>query len=345
MAPADRPQIEHLSFLLSGAEQVRQWGLFPLVRGAEARAIGLPRVGRSKFPSQNVVDLSQTPTLGFPPSTLDKVEVKNGRASVSGYWLGLTGPMGPLPIHLTEFATYEARYGKTRPFGQWLDVLAGRMLQLFYRSWADSQPAVMLDRPEEDRFAGYLSALTGAAEGVAATSPFPPRARLHYASLFASRRSAIGIEDGLSHLMGQPVQLLEYQPRWRDIEPEDRTLLGSSYATLGTDAVLGAKVRSVSDAFRVVIRAKTFRDYKTLLPTGGRFAVAAEALTAFAPSHLEWDIALELRADQLRPARLDGQTQLGWTAWMAKPGKKSKIRRDAHLRRRASRAIQYGGVN
>jgi type VI secretion system protein ImpH len=203
----------------------------------------------------------------------------------------------------------------------------------------------MLDRPEEDRFSGYLSALTGATEGVAATSSFPPRARLHYAALFASRRSAVGIEDGLSHLMGQPVQLLEYQARWRDIEPEDRTRLGTSYATLGLDAVLGARVRSVSDAFRVVIRAKTYRDYKTLLPSGARFKIAADALTAFAPSHLEWDIALELRADQLRPARLDGQTQLGWTAWMARPGKKSVIRRDAHLRRGAPGARHHGGVN
>lgn len=334
MASPDRPPIEHLNYVAQGAEHVRHWGLFPLVRGAEARAPNLPAVGRAKLPSQNIVDLSQMPTLSFAPTTLHKVELKNGRARVSGYWLGLTGPMGPLPIHMTEFATYEARYGKARPFGHWLDVLSGRMLQLFYRAWADSQPAAMLDRPSEDRFGNYISLLTGASEGVAPQASFPPKARLHYAALFASRRSAIGMEDGLSHLMGQPVQLLEYQPRWRQIEPEDRTLLGTSYTVLGGDAVLGAKVRSASDAFRVVIRAKTFRDYKTLLPTGPRFAVAAEALTAFAPSHLEWDIALELRADQIRSAKLDGQTQLGWTAWIGKPGKKNVIRRDAHLRRR-----------
>ena len=344
MAPANRPPPEHLSFLQRGAETVRRWGLFPLVRGAEARAPDLPPVGRAKIPAQNIVDLAQTPSLSFAQTTLDKVEVKKGRARVSGFWLGLLGPMGPMPTHLTEFAVYEARYGKSRPFGRWLDVLAGRMLQLFYRAWADSQPVTGLDRPEEDRFAEKLAALSGAREGVRPDSDWPAAARLHYAALFASRRSAGTIEDGLGHLLGQPVQLLEYQPRWRDIEPEDRTRLGSSFASLGEDTVLGGRFRSSTDAFRVVIRASSLRDYKTLLPTGRRFAIAAEALDALAPSHLEWDVALEIAADQLRPARLDGQTQLGWTGWMTKPSKSKTIRRDAHLRRRARpRAAAMGG--
>ncbi len=342
MAPADRPPPQHLTFLARAAETARSWGLFPIVRGAEARAQGLPRVGRAKRPSQNIVDLAQTPSLGFAQTTLDSVEIKDGRARVSGYWLGLTGPMGPLPTHLTEFAAYEARYGRSRPFGRWLDVLAGRMLQLFYRAWADTQPAVMLDRPEEDRFACYLASLSGAREGVRQGAAFPADARLHYAALFASRRSAAGIEDGLSHLMGQPVQLLEYQPRWRGIEVEDRSRLGTAFGRLGHDAVLGARVRSAGDAFRIVIKAKNFRDYKTLLPTGTRFAVAAEALDAFAPSHLEWDIALEIQERHMRPARLDGQSQLGWTGWLAKPVKSDRVRQDAHLRRLQRRPAHRG---
>lgn len=345
MAPKNRPPSEHLTFLQRGAETVRRWGLFPLVRGAEARAPQLPAVGRAKIPSQNIIDLAQSPTLGFAHTTLDGVEVKAGRARVSGFWLGLLGPMGPMPIHLTEFAVYEARYAKTRPFGRWLDVLAGRMLQLFYRAWADSQPVTGLDRPEEDRFAAQLAVLSGAREGVRPDSAFPAAARLHYAALFASRRSAGAIEDGLSHLLGQPVQLLEFQPRWRDIEPEDRTRIGASFATLGGDAVLGGRFHSATDAFRVVIRANSFRDYKTLLPSGERFAIAAEALDALAPSHLEWDVALELAADQARPARLDGRTQLGWTGWMARPTKSKTIRRDAHLRRKSRpRAAATGGL-
>jgi type VI secretion system ImpH/TssG family protein len=337
MAGADRAQAQHLTFLANVAKATKRFGLFPLVRGAEARALELPKVGTAKRPEQNIVDLAQTPSLGFAASTLTKIDTKAGRTKVSGYWLGLTGTMGPLPTHLTEFAFYEKRYASNQPFGDWLDLLAGRMLQLFYRSWADSQPAVLADRPDEDRFSQYLAALTGAMEGAGEHSSFPPRARVHYAALFGGSRSAVAIEDGLGHLLGQKVWLHEFQGKWRAFEPEDLGRLGKSYVTLGGDAVLGGKVRSASDAFRVVIRAKNLRDYQSLLPTGQRFAIAAEALDAFKPSHLEWDICLEIDDKQAPPARLDGRSQLGWSSWVKskQPAKRTSsfIRADAHLRK------------
>lgn len=336
MAGKDRTEAQHLSFLAAAAEEVRKYGLFPLTRGAEARAPGLPRVGRAKQPAQNIVDLAQEPSLGFADRTLNELKIAGNRAKLRGYWLGLTGPMGPLPTHLTEFAFYERRYSPVQPFGDWLDVIAGRMLQLFYRAWADSQPVSHADRPDDDRFAKYVAALSGAMEGASEDSAFSPMARAHYAGLFAGPRSAVAIEDGLSHLLGQKVNLLEFQPRWRAFEPDDLSRLGRSFATLGDNAVLGGRIKSASDAFRVVIRARNLHDYKALLPTGPRFAVAAEALDAFKPTHIEWDICLEIAEDQAPPARLDGRTQLGWTGWVKRVDRKSKsqaVRSDAHLRK------------
>ena len=162
MAAEDRPPPQHLTFLAAAQEGLTSSGLFPLLRGAESRAPTLPRVGRSKRPDQNIVDLKHVPAFVFPARTLESVTITAGRAKVSGYWLGLTGPMGPLPTHLTEYAAYERRYAKTQPFGDFLDLLGGRMLQLYYRSWADSQPAAHADREETDQFAVYLAALSGA---------------------------------------------------------------------------------------------------------------------------------------------------------------------------------------
>lgn len=332
MATPRRSPAQYLSFLGEAAETVQRWGLFPLLRRLEGMASHLPRIGRARLPSQNIADLAQMPSLGFSERTLHSIEQARGRGRITGYWLGLLGPMGPLPVHLTEYAHYEERYAKSRPFGRFLDLLADRMLQFFYRAWADSQPAAMADRAADDRFAHYLAYLSGATRGIDESSAFPPHARLHYAGLFASRRSAIGIQDGLSHLLRQPLQILEYQPRWQAIEEADRSRLGRRYCTLGEDAMLGSRIRSVTDAFRVVIRAQSFRDYQTLLPSGHRFAIASEALDAFAPNHLEWDIAVEIAQEDAPPTRLDGRTRLGWTSWMGK-GPTNSIRRDAHLRK------------
>ncbi len=337
MAAEDWTPAQHLSFLSGTVATIRKWGLFALVRGAESRAPELPPVGRSRLPSQNIIDLAQAPNMGFADSTLETIDIKGGRAHVSGYWLGLTGPMGPLPSHITEFATYERKYAKTRPFGRFLDLLAGRMLQFFYRAWADSQPAAMADRPKDDRFAGYIAALTGAYEGAGDRSGLPAQARLHYAALFASQRSARGIEDALSHLLRQPVRVLEFQPRWRDIESEDRSRLGQAFAQLGGDIVVGRRVRTASDAFRVVIHARSMREYESLLPEGGRFAFVAEALDAFAPSHLEWDMALELEEKLVPPLKLDGRGRLGWTSWLAPKKGSTAIRRDTIIKKQAVR--------
>ncbi len=332
MAAEDRTSAQHLTFLLAARDTARRWGLFSLVRGAEARAQDLPAVGRSRLPSQNVVDLAQTPSMGFADTTIEEIDIVGGRARVSGLWLGLTGPMGPLPTHLTEFAVYEKRYAASRPFGRFLDMLAGRMLQLFYRAWADSQPAAMADRPQDDRFANYIAALTGVHEGTTAQSAFPAQARLHYAALFASQRSARGIEDALSHLLQHPVEVHEFQPRWRDIEPGDRTRLGQAFSGLDGSMIMGGRVRTGSDAFRIVIRCPTLRLYESLLPTGTLFPILAEAIDAFAPSHLEWDIALELDESLSPAAKLDGRTRLGWTGWLAPRGG-GTVRRDTIIKK------------
>lgn len=336
MAREDRTSTDHLSFFARAAEEVHRWEPFALLRGAEARAADKPRIGRSRLPGEDVVEIVQDPAPGFAPSSLTAIapSPRGGIFRIAGRWLGLLGSMGPMPLHLSEYAHWEARYGDSHPFSRFLDLLARRMQQFFFRAWADGNPAAEADRPGDDRFAHYVSQLSGATEGAHGdgATALPPQVRLAYASLFASRRSAVGIEDAMSHLLGSKVHLLEYQPRHRELEPDDCTRLGRSFTTLGDGMMLGHRVRTVTDAFRIVIKPRTAQDYRQLLPGGARHRVAAAALDAFTPGHLEWDIALEVSRGEAMPARLDGRTQLGWTSWI-RPERGQEHRRDAHLRR------------
>ncbi|WP_298289353.1 type VI secretion system baseplate subunit TssG [Novosphingobium sp.] len=334
MAAPDRTQTHDLIDWSAEIADLQRSGLFAVLRRAEARAADKPRIGTARQPAQSIVDLAQEPSLGFAPRTLAKLEFRHDRARLYGEWLGLLGPMGPMPIHLTEFAVYERRYAQKQPFLDWLNTLSGRMLQLFYRAWAESQPAAQADRPDDDRFAAWLSALSGAGEG--AQGSFHARARLHYAAAFAGPRSAVVIEDALSHLLRQPATVVEFMPRWREMERDDRSQLGRNYATLGQDAVLGGRIYSASDAFRVIVRAQNHADYLSLMPGGTRFAVAAEAIEAFKPTHLEWDLCVELADEHAPPARLDGKTRLGWSGWVKPRG--SAIAAIARRRRKLGSA-------
>ncbi len=346
MAVAGGPPSDHLNYFRRVAEVVRKYEFFALLRWGETRAPALPRIGRSLLPSQNVADLAHGSTLDFPGATLDGVEFTlSGRARIRSVFLGLTGPMGPLPLHLTEFAQYEQRYARSRPFGRFLDLLTDRFLQYFFRAWADTQPAVHADRKDDDRFADYLTWLSGARAGVPPGAALPLRARLPYLGIYISKRSPSAIQDCLVHLLKVRAGIQEFIARWRTIVPQDRTRIGrqGAFNVLGQGAVLGRRVNVVDDTFRVTLDLADMREYGDYLPSGAKFALAREALDALAPSHLDWEIELHIDERKVTRAALDGATALGWTSWLQPQGRPT-LRRDARLvrghDRRADSTIQ-----
>ena len=169
---------------------------------------------------------------------------------LEGYWLGLTGPMGPLPSHLTEYADYERRYGEQRPFGRLLDLLADRMLQ-FYLS--------RLGRIRSPPRASTGRRTTGSAT----ISPRCPAQRRACPTMRCSRRG----RGCITPISTPPAAALAVsRTRWgiccasrcacwsfsragATYRNEDQSRLGRQFATLGGDMMVGARVRTASDSF------------------------------------------------------------------------------------------------
>ena len=104
-------------------------------------------------------------------------------------FFGLLGPQGPMPLHFTEYVRERLRFRGDATPARFLDVFHHRLLTLFYRAWAQAQPAVHHDRPDDDRFAAWLGASCG--EGTRARRrPLPARRSLFQAGLLA-RAAAI----------------------------------------------------------------------------------------------------------------------------------------------------------
>ncbi|MGV8763016.1 type VI secretion system baseplate subunit TssG, partial [Pseudomonas aeruginosa] len=62
------------------------------------------------------------------------------------FFFGLTGPNGPLPLHLTEYARERQRNVNDATFKRFMDVFHHRLLTLFYRAWAEARrPVVVVD--------------------------------------------------------------------------------------------------------------------------------------------------------------------------------------------------------
>lgn len=169
-------------------EKPWKFDFFQAVRRLECADSRKPRVGKALKATEEPVRLAQEPSLAFAPSTVAAFKSADAQspARLSVFFLGLFGPHGPLPLHLTEYARDRIRNRGDATFSRFVDIFHHRMLSLFYRAWANAQPAVQFDRPDEDRYATYIGALFGLGmDSFRNRDAFPDLAKLHYAGRFA----------------------------------------------------------------------------------------------------------------------------------------------------------------
>ncbi|MBE0618104.1 MAG: type VI secretion system baseplate subunit TssG, partial [Proteobacteria bacterium] len=163
MADTPRAATDDVEFFQALEREPYRFGFFQALRRLECAYRDKSRLGETARPAGDPVRLGQEPSLTFAPSTLASFSTGGeGRPSrLEILFLGLFGPNGPLPLHLTEYARSRLRNYDDPTFARFADLFHHRLLSLFYRAWANAQPVVQFDRPESDRFALYVGALCG----------------------------------------------------------------------------------------------------------------------------------------------------------------------------------------
>jgi len=121
---------------------------FSLGRLIECGYRSMPRIGASQRPSEDAARFCQEPSLAFAPTTVASFKsygsVPVGRVFVC--FMGMLGPNGPMPLHLTDFARDRERNHDDPTMARFLDVFNHRMVSLFYRAWAATQMTTNFDR-------------------------------------------------------------------------------------------------------------------------------------------------------------------------------------------------------
>ena len=140
-----------------------RYDLFQLLRRIDAQGGERYPLGRAPLPKFEPLRIGQQPSMSFAPSTLAEVSLReeSGLHEVSILSFGLFGPNGPLPVHMTEYARERIHHHQDTSLSAFVDLFHHRLTLLFYRAWADAQPAVSLDRADNKRFEGYLASLIG----------------------------------------------------------------------------------------------------------------------------------------------------------------------------------------
>lgn len=243
----------------------------------------------------------------------------NSAVEVTVGFMGLTGPSGVLPEHYSA-RVVDHRRERDPALGSFFDLFNHRALSHFWRAWAKYRLPVAFESGGgrlDDPFSRALLALTGL--GVAG-EPVSEQALLPMFGGMSRRvRSAAALRRIIAGSYGLPVEVVELEGRWVDLDPADQTRLGSAFATLGIDAVAGAAVWDVGSQFRVRLGPLDFARFRSFFDADGPRAALTDTIRRAVGGNVDFTIQLVLRRDDVPMLRLDDPASpaaLGQSTWL-----------------------------
>jgi len=304
-------------------QEPHRYGFFQVMRLIECAYPDKARFGQSQRPSHEPpVRLGQYVSLTFESSTLSSFNRrKDGLMPLlKQRFLGLFGTNGPLPTHLTEYIHERIHYHRDHTLAGFADMFHHRMICLFYRAWANTEPTVSFDRPQHDRFSTYIASLAGFGfKSLCERDAMPDLAKFYYTGFLSNQsKSAEGLRALLADYFRLNVNVEQFVGEWLTIQPSDLTRLGESPLTgeLGRSVILGSHVWGCQHKFRIRFGSLNLHEYVSLLPNGYRLEQLTAIIRNYSGDELSWDVLLVLKKTQVPQTRLGEMTHLGWTSWL-----------------------------
>jgi len=316
---------------------------------------GMPREGLVA----NYLRFQNSTSLGFPASQLEAIATEPrglprdaltlGAALQAGTlryvhltpaFMGLLGGNGVLPAHYTERIAEHQAWQRDEGARALLDTFSNRSLALFYQAWCKYRLALKYQPGGRDGFLPLLLSIAGLGSdalrrrlaGDEAGAVLDESIGYFAASLRHRPASAPQMARVLSEYFGHSVSAEQFIGSWYPLPLDQQTVLGHPTAVLGSSAMAGGRVWQRDLRLRLVIGPLDHAGFVAFLP-GGRAARALKSLvTMFTGVTLEYEVALVLRAADVRSVRMvPGQTlgRLGWDAYLVE-GVQVEDRSDVH---------------
>ncbi|MBL8363133.1 MAG: type VI secretion system baseplate subunit TssG [Rubrivivax sp.] len=301
------------AYLAAVAAEPYRYDFYQVLRRIAAAHPRLPPLGQAARPVDEPVRVAQPAEMDFAPAPIHALVRRGG----SPPWLmqrifGLLGSHGALPLHLTEYARERERHHGDPTFQRFLDTFTHRFALLFYRAWADAQPAVSLDRPDNKTYFNRLGSLVGIGlHSLQDRDALPDSSKIHFAGRLARQtRDAEGLLAWLRVEFDTAANVEQWCGHWMPLTRAERTRLGrAGGSVVGRSAVLGGTVWDVQHKFRITLGPLSLDQYQRFLP-GGRDLARLQALVRhWVGIEFAWDVKLILHKDEV--PRLELGSQLG----------------------------------
>jgi type VI secretion system protein ImpH len=310
------------------AIEATRYSFFQAMRDIEIANNDLPRLGHALSSSREPVRIRQSTELGFAPHTVSKiVRNESGAAELEQRFIGLLGPGGPFPMHLSELVRNRSRHSGDDALQSFLDLFHHRIATLFYRAWSSSRAFVQSDRPDDDRWKSYLESLVG----IGFRSGSNRDALLDSSKTFFSghlaglRRNREGLESIVQGVLNVQTQVQPFALRWLPLPLKERTSLRRNNQ-LGRSSVLGERIPDRQSNIDIRIGPVEHSKLCDFLPGSDVRNVLRDIVRGHSGLAIDARVTVSVVRKQSDAVSLGNAGQLGRTAWVG--GRESPQTRD-----------------
>ena len=249
-------------------------------------------------------------------------------------FMGFLGGNGALPTHYTERIADHVLYEKDESPRAFLDTFSNRAVALFYQAWRKYRVEFKYELGNQDKFLPLLLSLAGLGhtslknrltddieiEGDIDLAGVVDQSMGYYASALMQRpASASHMQKILCEYFAVQVQIEQFIGHWYDVPEQQQTMLGAVNATLGSEAMVGARVWQRDLRMRLVIGPLNRSEFETFLPGGVAAKSLEKMLTMFSSLCLEYEVQLILRQEDVQGTCLITERKggrLGWDSFL-----------------------------
>ncbi len=286
---------------------------------------GRQPVGRFHQPAAEVVRFAARAILTFPASEIQSLTLReDGPPLMTVNFMGLTGPLGVLPLYYTELVMERLRARDTA-MRDFLDIFNHRIISLFYQAWEKYRFPIAYERGDRAGFVELLLSFVGlGTPGLTTRQAVEDESLLFYGGLLGQRpRSAAALEQLLADYFDVPVEIEQFVGAWCSLDRGTQTRFEDAEnpsGQLGRGAVVGDEIWDLQSCVRLKLGPLPLDRYLDFLPTGTAHA-PLRAITGFFSGHeLSFEVQLILKREEVPACELGAEGEqaprLGWVTWV-----------------------------
>lgn len=303
----------------SAKSDLNRFGFNQLVESiAEASSINLDELENTLI-GESIFRFFTNPKINFPVGDIEQLIIleEDGREVFQFLvnFLGLQGSSGPLPGSVLDEIAEEHNNNPIQSI--YLDFFNHHLITVFHQIWRKYKYYIKFNSNFSDNYSRNIMNLLGVSRD------FIKFTHLNWHKIFYHLgiiQSGIRTKEALTSIIQHyfdlhDISLEEHVRKIVEVEVEQKNQVGIKNVMLGENFILGDKVESFSNKFRVNINNLKLDEFHQFLPNTKKYRQLQELIRFLLKDPLPYDVLLGLHPDTKSTFILgkDNSSFLGWT--------------------------------